>query len=222
MTISNQLYRYGFSVAGFCAVLAWHEGTIQTALAGPPVDVSAQEMSAHAHALLTGGSASPHQMEKTDAHAGDGFASGAERTDVSWTLPSEWKELPPTAMRLGNFASTKNGQKVEITVASLPGPAGGVGANFDMWRSQLGLPEIEQSELLKLSSPIKVAGVEMTSIDLVSTENILEGKYKGRILGAIYQGKSNTWFFKMKGEDNAVTSTKKEFMTFLDSVKFKE
>lgn len=186
---------------------------------------SPSQATSNPHQMLRVSGANPHQSgsEMGTPHSADSFASGAARNEVSWTLPTGWTELAPTSMRLGNFLYTHtNGQKVEITVSALPGAAGGTAANFDMWRSQIGLPKVDESEVLKQSEKLKVGEQEMVLTDLVSTDNVIDSKLKARITGAIYQRGKDTWFFKMKGEDNAVKSLKQPFITFLNSLKFKD
>lgn len=215
MGFSNGLVCYGvsFAVASFLASLqsAQAQGSPETAVN------SHQTMSAEAgnpHQAGAAGSANPHQAQQ--------FITG-DRKDVSWKLPEGWSELTPTSMRLGNFLYThSNGQKVEITVASLPGAAGGIAPNFEMWRSQVGLPSIDEVEVLKQSEKVHVGDLEMTMTDIVSSENIIDNKFKARITGAIYVRGPNTWFFKMKGEDTAVKSSKKAFLSFLKDLKFQD
>ena len=150
-----------------------------------------------------------------------GSFSAETRKSISWTVPQGWSEQPPTSMRLGNFLFTaSNGQKVEISVVSLPGAAGGIAANFGMWRSQLGLPALEEGAVMKQSETLRVGSMEMRSIDLLSETNLVDGKSKARIVGVIYPREGNTWFFKMKGEDAAVVEAKPSFISFLESVKF--
>ena len=182
------------------------------------------QVNPHAAAIMQDKSIFPHaggmNLPAQNPHQSDTFVTG-NKSDVSWKLPEGWTELAPTAMRLGNFLYTdKNGQKVEITVASLPGQAGGISANFNMWRSQLGLPTVSEDEVLKDSKKIKPANVEMSYTELVSTQDIIEGKFKAAILGAICSNKTNTWFFKMKGESQAVQNAKSDFEKFLESVSF--
>lgn len=181
-------------------------------------------VSANPHAAMMAGSPQAHGgggVERRPHEAGS--FSVATRPDVQWTLPAGWKEVPPTSMRLGNFLWTApSGQKVEITVSALPGTAGGVAANFGMWRSQLGLPKLDDVGVMKESQKLKVGEHEMVAIELVSRDQVLDGKFKASIYGAIYPRASDTWFFKVKGEEQAVTGVKKEFRRFLESVTFQE
>ncbi len=178
-----------------------------------------------AHEMIASVETSPHKTNGSGAkapHAEGSFASGS-RDQVTWTVPQGWVEVAPTSMRLGNFLYTdgSNGQKVEISVVSLPGSAGGVAANIDMWRSQIGLPRVEGDQALKQIEELTLGELKISMADLVSTENIIESKYKARIMGAISVHGTNTWFFKMKGEDSAVGNSKENFLSFLRSVKFK-
>jgi hypothetical protein len=76
--------------------------------------------------------------------------------------------------------------------------------------------------VLKQSEKIKAGDLEMIMTDMVSTENIIDKKFKARITGAIYVREPNTWFFKMKGEDAAVKNSKEAFLSFLKDLKFQD
>ena len=181
-------------------------------------------VSVNPHAAMMGGAVSPHQGSGVPKPPHDmGSFSAGERREVQWKLPAAWSELSPTSMRLGNFLWTApNGQKVEITVSALRGTAGGLAANFGMWRSQLGLAKLDDAEVMKESQKLTMGGHEMVAINLVSRENVLEGKFKASIYGAIYPRATDTWFFKAKGEEGAVTGVQEEFHRFLGSVTFLE
>jgi hypothetical protein len=74
-------------------------------------------------------------------HGGMGDASGGAAqggSSLAWTLPTGWKELPATSLRQGNF-SVPGRDKLECYVTVLPGGGGGIAANVNRWRKQMGL-----------------------------------------------------------------------------------
>lgn len=140
---------------------------------------------------------------------------------VDWQLPSGWTEQPGNSIRVGSFAFTgKNGQKADISVVPLFGTAGGELSNVNRWRGQIGLEPIQDKDLEQNVQRIKPADRAMLLADFASKDPIIDGKFKSRIVVAMYIQPEKTWFFKMTGEDSAVSEAKDSFLKFLESLKF--
>ncbi|MHC4923733.1 MAG: hypothetical protein ACYTG4_06600, partial [Planctomycetota bacterium] len=78
-----------------------------------------------------------------DPHAGMdmGAAHGAPSNPFLWDLPEGWASIPGSSMRQGNFKVIKR-PEIECYLAILPGKSGGVEANVNRWRGQIGLEAI--------------------------------------------------------------------------------
>ena len=140
---------------------------------------------------------------------------------LTWKLPKGWMEQPASAMRVGSFLATaSNGQKVDISIVPLSGDAGGNLANINRWRGQIGLGPFEEKDLSTVLKTIHPGNRDMLLVDFVSEQNIVEGRYKKRLVAVIYTTAQQTWFFKMLGEDEAVRSLKPVFEEFLGNLKF--
>jgi len=149
-------------------------------------------------------------------HAGHAHSRG-----IAWETPKGWSELPPSAMRVGSFLITgANEQKADVSVIPLSGGAGGILANINRWRGQIGLEPIESTTLPQSSQTIQPGGRKMLLVDFVSPTPLMENRYKKRIMAAIYARGQTTWFFKMTGEDETVRSAKPAFLRFLESLRF--
>ena len=168
------------------------------------------------------------KMPKDDAHAMLGNMMGGmpgdvaqqEKPAISWTTPQGWKELPATSMRLGNFLiEGTDGNKAEVSVISLSGVAGGDLANVNRWRGQIQLGPVTEVELAGMSEMISAPAGAMKIFDFASSNPLIGGKYKSRIVAASLPMKDATWFFKMTGEDSVVGSAKPAFKEFIKSVK---
>ena len=133
-----------------------------------------------------------------------------EKLPVTWTVPENWKTLPATGMRLAGFEILTEGKKATVSVVALEGEAGGLLANVNRWRGQIGLSPISESEL---SSAMKITlnGKRFVWVDLSGSQ---------RILSAILSDGTKTWFFKMMGDTTVIESQIDAFKTFLASVKF--
>lgn len=139
------------------------------------------------------GHADPH----ADPHAAPSAGSGG--IDFTWDLPEGWEELPPSSMRQANFR-VAGSPDAECYLTLLPGGAGGVAANVNRWRSQLGLEPLEPAEVDALPHGDLVGG-DALFVDMT-------GDYRGmgseaqpdyRLAGLILEAPSATLFLKMVG-----------------------
>lgn len=123
-------------------------------------------------------------------------------------------------MRAGSFLVPHENHPADISIVSLPGSTGGLLANVNMWRTQLELPRMDETELQKITTLMKISGKQATWIDLTSKTFVIDKKYQARILAAIVSNGEQTWFFKMTGENSLVTREKAAFTKFLQSIRF--
>jgi hypothetical protein len=132
-----------------------------------------------------------------------------------WTIPEGWQQLPPSEFLLAEFSiSGANGAKAEVNVAELAGEGGGLAANINRWRGQLGLPPIAEI----LTSSIDVAGGRASLVDLTGTDS-KTGK-PARLIGAIVPQNGQTWFYKLMGDPDTVAQQKDAFTKFIQSAKY--
>jgi hypothetical protein len=89
----------------------------------------------------------------------DRFLDGlkVEGDKVKWTLPEGWhEEGAPQGDRITTLCIGKS--HLEMTVTRLDGPAGGLLANLNRWRGQLGLEPFAEAELAAQSRSVDVGG----------------------------------------------------------------
>lgn len=89
---------------------------------------------------------------------------------LAFDLPEGWKELPAAQMRSLNFA-VPGREKLECYVSILPGAGGGVAANVNRWRKQMGLAEAGDADLAALP--------RMTFLGAAAPFVVIEGAFKG-------------------------------------------
>lgn len=148
-------------------------------------------------------------------------APEASADEIKWKVPRGWKQQPASGMRIGSFlVAGANGRQADVSVVPLGGEAGDALANLNRWRGQINLPAIAPSELSKFSKQMTLGGRQMTYVDLVSSELLVENKYKKRIVAATYSTGGRTWFFKMMGDDATVGAAAAAFKDFLKSLRF--
>lgn len=113
-------------------------------------------------------------------------------------------------MRKATFViQGKDGAKAELAVTVFPGSVGGITANVNRWRGQLGLSPAGEQEITASAKPAKVgpdAGQRfvMTSADgSKTTDAVLVAKNDA------------TWFFKLSGDAAVVSGAADAFAQFL-------
>ena len=160
---------------------------------------------------------SPHDFTGLSDSPVASAAPGAT-AKPEWEAPPDWKEQPPGQMLLAKFLlGGKDGAKAEVTVSVFPGDVGGLLANVNRWRGQVGLTPVGQPELEKLKS-LDVIGGKATLVDMsgVSPKN---GE-KVRLLGAIVPREGHTWFYKMMGDEQIAGQQQAAFLKFIQTVRY--
>jgi hypothetical protein len=168
-----------------------------------------------ASSAAPGASAAPGSLDAPDSPGGSGGAAGA-----AWTVPAGWEERPPTQMLLAKFAATGNGAGpgADITVSRFPGATGGLLANVNRWRGQLGLAPVDDSGLGDLVTGLDLPGgkaslVEMSGVDAKTNQPV-------RLVGIVAPRGDQTWFFKLVGSEAAARRERAAFLQFVKSVRF--
>jgi len=113
--------------------------------------------------------AGPH--ERVGAHKNEvlGFVRGLRLEDgeVRWTVPAGWKEEKGGPARLASLRFGNGDPRLELTVVKLPGDGGGLAANVNRWRDQLGLDRVGDAEASAAVQKVAATGVEAQVVDLI-------------------------------------------------------
>lgn len=143
----------------------------------------------------------------------------APRNPLHWTTPEGWTELDPTNTRLINFEIGDS--EAECYLAALPGSAGGVEANVNRWRQQIGLEAYTAEEFQTLETR-EVLGQRAAYVAFDGTfTNTMSNeppKENYRLVGAIFAVAEFTLFAKMVGEADVVRQHESNFDLFLSSL----
>jgi hypothetical protein len=132
-----------------------------------------------------------------------------------YTLPSGWEPAPPDSFSLRAFTVTGGGQQARVTITAFGGDAGGLAANVNRWRGQIGLPSVSETEAERQVWPLDVAGTRAVSFDAAG-----QGSGAPRTLAVMLSHGGRTWFFKMNGPADLVGRQKDAFESFVKSVRF--
>jgi len=136
---------------------------------------------------------------------------GAARLD--WLVPSGWTQTLTGGIRYATLKPAGPGN-VDASVVVLAGPAGGEVANVNRWRSQIGLPPLEEAALPSVRKSVTSKAGPVSVYDFTS-----EGVQKTRLVAGLLVADDNTWFFKMTGEAEAVGKALPEFTHLLQSLR---
>jgi hypothetical protein len=135
----------------------------------------------------------------------------------AWEVPAHWQKQGPKNMVLATFAVTEGAGRAEIAISSFPGNVGGLTANVNRWRRQLGLTELAESEVGSVTSPLQVNGENATVVDLKNDKGPNGAQ---STVAVIVPHAGSSWFFKITGPDAVVNKEKPAFIKFVQSVRF--
>lgn len=157
------------------------------------------------------------------AGKGGGGAAAPARTDAPdapfrWTAPAGWTQGPARSMRVATFVpSAAPGSEVAVSI--LKGTAGGVRANLDRWRGQMGAGPLSDAEFGALPRAKVLGG---TAVFLA-----VEGAYAGMsggagaagsmLLGMALERPGDMVFVKMTGPAAEVRGEQDRFRAFCES-----
>jgi hypothetical protein len=156
----------------------------------------------------------------------DGMNAGVQAVNADaaakpvWTVPSDWNEKVPSEFLIAKFVIAGEGDaQAQVNVSSFAGDGGGLLANANRWRGQLGLPPVTQEdELSKMVSSINVANGHAQILDFTGTDS-KTGK-PARLIGAVVPQNGQTWFYKLMGDEQIVAQQKDSFTKFIQSANY--
>ena len=112
-------------------------------------------------------------------------APEAKQSKLNWTAPAGWRAIEPTAFRNPNFVFDAI-EGAECYVSTLPAGGGGLLANLNRWRKQMGLEAIDEAALEQLERKT-ILGQSAVVVDWTGTYSGMGGapRSQWRLLGGI-------------------------------------
>jgi len=152
-----------------------------------------------------------------------GMAPAAAATDSSdkptWTVPAGWQTAPLSQFLVAKFAILGTGDaKAEVNISALAGEGGGLLANANRWRRQLGLSPFEPADLTTATSTFDASGSQASVVDFTGMD-AKTGK-AARLVGVVLPAGGQTWFYKLMGDNDVVAQQKDAFVRFVQSAKY--
>ncbi len=178
---------------------------------------------------LNFGAAAPTQAEMPaaiPAASGDmgallsAAAPAASANKPNWQVPAGWQEVAGGQFLVAKFTlAGDSGATADVNVSSSPGDGGGLAANVNRWRGQLGLNPFNEMELAHINPTMDLpGGGHLTIVDFTGTDS-KTGK-PARLIGAVVPQNGQTWFYKLMGDASVVESQKAAFVQFVQGVKY--
>lgn len=161
-----------------------------------------------------GGSGDPHAGLNL---AATGPASSA-RHRFGWQAPDGWQLAPARPLREVTFTMGPSGS-TECYVSVLSGAAGGVEANVNRWREQMGRPPLQPAEFADLPT-LTVLGEPAPFIEIRGDYTGLVGPtMPGYMMRALVCSlETEVVFVKMVGPEAEVETERDNFASFCESL----
>ena len=138
----------------------------------------------------------------------------------TWDVPEGWRQAPPSPMRDISLKFGENDEG-ECYMSRLPGAGGGLAANVNRWRGQMGQEPATEEEIAALPKR-ELFGMEATYVSIdgeFSGMGAREAKKESRMLGMILAADFGAIFIKMIGPKDLVEANTEKFEAFCASLK---
>jgi hypothetical protein len=158
-------------------------------------------------------------LEAPAAPSAPVIASTAAGDKPEWEIPSGWQEVPPTQMLRAKFVVGAGADaRAEINISSFPGDVGGLLANVNRWRGQVGLPPLGEAELNATVESLDVLGGQAMLVDMTGKDS--QSGQPARLIGAIVPRRGQTWFYVLRGPEELAGRERPAFLKFIQSARY--
>ena len=146
-------------------------------------------------------------------------ASGSGEGKPDWQVPSGWQETAAGQFLVAKFiVPGPDSSQAAVNVSMSAGDGGGLSANVNRWRGQLGLAPLAGAELNQSIKAVDTGGGQVSLVDF-SGKDVRSGQ-DTRLIGAIVPQGGRTWFYKLMGNAQAVEQQKDAFTKFVQTAKY--
>lgn len=145
-------------------------------------------------------------------------ASGGEGKP-RWSVPSGWQEVPGGEFLVAKFqVRGEGGAQADVNVSRSAGDGGGLAANVNRWRRQLGLEEAAPEAIAREAHGVHTESGPVVFVELKGAEPHT-GK-PSAVVGAMVSRPGETWFYKLMGDPALVEAQKEAFEKFVRSARY--
>ncbi len=135
-------------------------------------------------------------------------------SSLRWTSPPGWREQPPSTMKQVSYQISGSAGNAEVYVVELAGDAGGLVANVNRWREQIGLPQVSDSAVRSQAKSGTGASGNFQWYEIINP-----GNPSNAIYAAVLTLPPSTIFVKMVGPAGTLQEQRSAFVTFSGSIR---
>lgn len=132
---------------------------------------------------------------------------------VVWQAPADWKPEKAGQFLTASYSLPSGGR---VTVSKLAGDGGGLAANINRWRGQVGLKPLAEKDVAGQALKIADSDAVMQLFNLTSENSAADAD---GIFAGVLPLKTETWYFKFTGPVGVLRKTETVFAEFLRSVR---
>lgn len=141
-----------------------------------------------------------------------------QSTDLfSWDIPASWMQANVNQFSKANYLIPSTSGSAEVSVSYFGGDAGGIEANVNRWRRQVGLQElnIQEIELIGESYLCKIGNYKVYEIINPDNNDLA-------FLCSVIPTETQTIFLKLRTYPTIIDNFKQEFIEFSSSFNYNE
>ena len=155
------------------------------------------------------------------ANSQEAESSESQSLVLAFETPEGWRESSGSSFRIASFQIELEGfDPGDFSITRFPGDAGGVFANVNRWRQQIGLPSWSESQVNANEKPVAAEDLQFSFFDLAPRTEEEKKKVEERILAAVMEHDGQSYFFKLRGEIFLVETQLNKFLQLLRSTRF--
>ena len=143
-------------------------------------------------------------------------SSEAKSIEFSWTTPEAWIPAQGSSMRLASFEVPFSTGSGDLSIIELSGDGGGLMANVNRWRGQIGLGPLSGFEIESQAEKRNNELGNFTVFRLVNPERI-----ESAFLTAVLPLNASTLFIKLNASTEGILEIEDDFLSFCSSIKRK-
>jgi hypothetical protein len=136
----------------------------------------------------------------------------APASDTPWTVPPAWRESSEVvSMRLATLIIPREDGDVEVAISRFAGEVGGMLANVNRWRGQIGLPPVAAEDLPSLIDSFEAPGFKGSFLHL-------EGPQNHMLVASLFEPAADrTWFVRVVSSPEGARAVREEVLEFARS-----
>ena len=133
----------------------------------------------------------------------------------TWEKPASWIPAEGSSMRLASFEIPFSTGSGDLSIMELGGDGGGLEANVNRWRGQIGLDPLTK---LEINDEAENGVSKLGNYQLFQLINL--EKKESAFLAAVFPLESRTLFIKLTASVEGILEIEKDFKAFCSSMKF--